>query len=214
MSHSVLINVTKALMLDPALRCAPYVGKDRKCAHAQQWRTYQQSSIELPKVWSRKTLRPPYYSSPNSTNATLYTIRDATPYFPFCKDLYDTATTHDIRCDWIHVVLEHNAQSGYSYNFPCGCIDPELDIKSHSGATGPGDTNAYMAPKSGGKTLYRVPTCPTVTPRVTKKRKKKPSNLTDSKARRRHLRSKYSAPPQCSPQLLDDDDGQSDDACT
>ena len=48
MSHNVLINVTKALMimLDPALRCAPYLGKDRKCDHAKQWRTYQQSSIE------------------------------------------------------------------------------------------------------------------------------------------------------------------------
>ena len=213
MPHSVLINVTKAFMLDPALRCAPYVGKDKRCSQAMLRRAYQRSSIELPKVWSRKTLRPPDYSSLDTTNAALYTIRDVTPYFPFCEELYHIATTHDIVCDWQHVVLNQNTKLGYSYNFPCGCEDPELVVLEYIDVSTSGDTNAYMIHEFGDELFYRVPICPTVTPRVIKKRKKKSTSLTDSKSYRRIQRSKYSAPPQCSPQLLDDD-GQSDDAST
>ena len=75
MSNSVHINVTQELILDPALRCAPYYGADKECSRAQQRRAYLGSAVMLPKVWSRKTLRPLDYLSTNSSNAMLYYLR-------------------------------------------------------------------------------------------------------------------------------------------
>jgi hypothetical protein len=191
MSNSVHINVTQELMLDPALRCAPYIGTDKECSRAQQRRAYLDSAVMLPKVWSRKTLRPPGYSSLNSSNAMLYSFRDKTPYFPFCKELYVTATSPDAACDWQHIVLDQNIQSGRSYNFPCGCQNPDLVTDEDLSVNVPEDTNAYMINTSEGSPLYRVPACSAFPTCASKKRRKKSLSLTDSKPYRRFLRSKH-----------------------
>jgi hypothetical protein len=201
-------------MPDPALRCAPYIGTDKECSHATRRRAYRQSSVLLPKVWSRKTLRPPGYLSLNTSNAMLYSVRDRTPYFPFCKELYDIATSPDTACDWQHIVLDRNAQSEYSYNFPCGCQNPDLVSREHLSVHTSEDTNAYMQNESGDSQLYRVPNCPTFSSRAPRKRRRKSLSLTDSKTYRRLLRSKHAAPSQYLSQLLNDDDTQSDDTDT
>ena len=132
MPVTIEASTTSILMNDPALRvidksfCA-----DRKVSEPsiRALKNYQSSSIALPSIWGRKSVCHPRHQS-SFSRAQLYAHREVTPYYPYCKELYQFATGKKV-CDWIHCIQSDNLEGGVlTYSFPCGCIRPQyLDLK-------------------------------------------------------------------------------------
>jgi len=206
------ISTTKKYMRDPALRCRPAMPGDNKEIAAKR-RAYEKSIVELPSTWSWKTL-------PGMTSS--YTVRTVVPkstladsmdriaYFPFCEELYNFATgaTH---CEWEHCIDEDSKSSTNTYNFPCGCTNPDIQIVSL--------TNANIKPSSAfmqnpdHTRCVEIPRCPVFAQgAVVKKRKRKKSklSLTDNRYYSRKVRERSQKAAKtakgCSKQLLDEDE--------
>jgi hypothetical protein len=129
-------NTTTVVMNNPALRVA-----DKSCVlneeveekYYDDLEEYKTSEVILPAIWSRKTVNHPNHRCildncvKQPSRSQLYKHREATPYFPYCKALFDIATTEQ-KCDWIHCVHNfHLKDETYIYNFPCGCSNPTLE---------------------------------------------------------------------------------------
>ena len=105
-------NTTTVVMNNPALRVA-----DKSCVlneeveekYYDDLEEYKTSEVILPAIWSRKTVNHPNHRCildncvKQPSRSQLYKHREATPYFPYCKALFDIATTEQ-KCDWIHCV--------------------------------------------------------------------------------------------------------------
>ena len=143
------------------------------------------------------------------SKSDLLDSRDCIPYFPFCKELYEFATGVT-DCDWVHFIGKDNKSTSNTYNFPCGCTNPELHfvpvddlpIKSSSGSVSNPEATLFN----------EVPRCPVFAQgAVVKKRKRKKSklSLTDNRYYSRLVRSRSQKAAktvkECSKQLMDDD---------
>lgn len=185
-SMPVNISIQTVKMLDPELR-----GPDK----SDILKARQSEKVTLPTPWSRKTLRSPLHYPHDRSLASLATHRKATPYYPYCEELYNFALKLSC-CNWLHVVSEHNFSSDLTYNFPCGCADPtitQINDDDFAPYRLRQTTSAIMTPKLDTTSeYYEVPSCraPPSSPR--KNRKRKPLSLTDCKSYRRLLRSRRS----------------------
>ena len=224
MPVTIEASTTSILMNDPALRvidksfCA-----DRKVSepNIRALKNYQSSSIALPSIWGRKSVCHPRHQS-SFSRAQLYAHREVTPYYPYCKELYQFATGKKV-CDWIHCIQSDNLEGGtYTYSFPCGCIRPQyLDLKpllaKFKISLPCGNLDAVVLPdirtdegfmefnNVGYFTVPRNQVFREAAP--TKKGKKRKSlSLTDHKSYRRLLRSKRTVQhsSRCSSALLDE----------
>ena len=206
------ISTTKKYMRDPALRCRPAMPGDDKEIAAKR-RAYEKSIIELPSIWSWKTLpgmTSSYTVRTAVTKSILADSMDRIQYFPFCEELYNFARG-EARCDWQHFIGEDSKSSTNTYNFPCGCTNPEIHIVSftHSNVK---PSSAFM--QNPECTLcVEIPRCPVFAQgAVVKKRKRKKSklSLTDNRYYSRKVRDRSQKAAKtakgCSKQLLDEDE--------
>ena len=130
-------STTSIVMNDPALRVADKsFCADHKVSEPNRRarKKYESSSVALPSIWGRKNLCHPKHLITVSKKvvksslprAELYAIRETTPYYPFCEELYQFATGKK-KCDWIHCVHWTRLDTGtHTYSFPCGCTKPQL----------------------------------------------------------------------------------------
>ena len=95
-------NTTTVVMNNPALRVA-----DQSCVLDESVREkyfddleeYKTSEVILPAIWLRKTVNRPNHRCiidncvRQPPRSELYSYREATPYFPYCKALFNIATT-------------------------------------------------------------------------------------------------------------------------
>ena len=236
-----VFSTSTAVINNPALRVADKSALPPNSKGGEEYRSnlaaYKASEIELPSIWARKTLKRPGYFKPNAqylhqapSKSELYQHREVTPYFPFCKPLFEIATT-DRSCDWIHCAYFSRLTEGhtYHYNFPCGCHNPTIEdagqfSKSHR-ITMPlwFLDSAIMLPNiltDDGMKLFQehsyfeIPKSYTFrgysNGKKERGRKRKVSNLTDHKSYRKLLRSRRSATASCSTMLRGEEDDDSD----
>ena len=130
LSMSKYISTTKKNICDPALRCRLPSEYEAKTSVAKARRAYERSSIELPSIWSWTMIRGTANSKSENiqlSKSDLLDVRDRTPYYPFCKALYEFATGVST-CDWIHVIGKDNESTNNTYNFSCGCTNPHIEF--------------------------------------------------------------------------------------
>jgi hypothetical protein len=211
------ISTTKKIIRDPAKRCRPPIDGEVTKGVVQQRREYELSHKNLPRIWSWTMQQDvftftslPHVIVPKS-KSDLLEARDRIPYFPFCKDLYKFATGASV-CNWLHVVGEDNESSDYTYNFPCGCTNPQIGFMATERLVSIGikSTSAYMCDPASSLHC-EVPRCPVFAQgAAVKKRKRRKSkvSLTDNRWYRRLVRSrsqKAATVEGCSKQLMNDD---------
>ena len=203
------ISTTKKYMRDPALRCRPAMpGDDKKIAAKR--RAYEKSIVELPSTWSWKTLPGMTSSYTVRTGMSKSSVLADSTYFPFCEELYNFATG-ETRCDWEHCIGEDSKSSTNTYNFPCGCTNPDIQIVSLTIANIK-PSSAFMQNPDHTRCV-EIPRCPVFAQgAVVKKRKRKKSklSLTDNRYYSRKVRERSQKAAKtakgCSKQLLDEDE--------
>ena len=206
------ISNTKKIICDPALRCRAVEPGDDK-DHKTKRLAYENSSVELPSIWSWKTLRGMtdsfnvYTAAPKSH---LVDSMNNAPYFPFCQELYEFATG-EAKCNWVHCIDEQIKSTDYTYNFPCGCANPTITYTSLA-AYPVKPSSAVMFDRKITR-LVEIPRCPVFAQgAVVKKRKRKKSklSLTDNRSYSRKVRERNQKTPKtakgCSKQMLDEDE--------
>ena len=157
------------------------------------------------------------HRSLNSTNT------EKPEYYPYCKALFDIATTNQ-KCDWLHCVdFAMLKDETYIYNFPCGCdkptvLDSAVLRRTHRISLSTWhSTSAIVFPNirtEGGMELFRaigwfeVPKCQVFREASPNKRskKRKALSLTDHKSYRKLLRSRRTTTARYSSMLQDEDD--------
>ena len=224
-------NTTTVVMNNPGLRVkdkSNVCDKKERKEYFAKLEEYKTSEVVLPAVWARRSINHPAHFSPLENcvmklpKVDLYLHREATEYYPFCKHLFDVATT-DQKCDWIHCVdyccLKDET---YIYNFPCGCNNQDLlnidnlrrAYKVPMSTWHP--TSAVVLPpistEEGMKQYkdigwFEVPRCQVFREASPTKRgkKRKALSLTDHKSYRKLLRSRRATTAKYSSKLLGED---------
>ena len=203
------ISTTKKFIRDPALRCCPTSLGGNK----DDRRDYENSVVELPSIWSWKVLNgmtSSYTLRSGLSKSALVESMDSIPYFPFCEELYNFATSVS-PCNWLHYIGEDSKSSTNTYIFPCGCTNPKIKFISLDTVRIKSSSALMRNPEA--TRVVEIPCCPVFAQgAVVRKRKRKKSklSLTDNRSYTRKVRerSKKAAKTAkgCSKQLMDDDE--------
>ena len=178
-----------------------------------QRRDYDNSLVELPSIWTWKTLSgmaPSYAIRAKQTKSFRAERMDSSKYFPFCEKLYLFAVGSS-PCNWLHFIGEDNKSNNNTYNFPCGCTNPKIQYCSLDQVSIKSSSGFMKDPES--TQIVEVPRCPVFAQGVAvKKRKRKRSqlSLTDNKYYSRKVRERNQkaakAAKGCSKQMLNEDE--------